>query len=108
MDKGDFFLWDTHTNEFLFEIVIDVEFPVVVRGGEVAEDHLCGALLSGALPDFKDISGTGRGLAVLMVRQHFIHQPLIQGELSAVVGDEQHVVLIGGNHLVSHSLGTFG
>ena len=74
--------------------------------GQIAEDHLCGALSRGALPDFVDVGGAGVDLAVLIVREPIVYEPLVQGQLPSVVGDQKHVVLVGGNHPVPHLLRT--
>ena len=59
MDIGDLFSRDSFFNELLAEIVIYIELAVVVRRGQIAEDHLCGSALRCALPNIKDIIGAG-------------------------------------------------
>ena len=59
VDIGDLFSGDSFLNEFLSEIVIYIELAVVVRRGQIAEDHLCGSALRCALPNIEDIIGAG-------------------------------------------------
>ena len=55
-----------------------------------------------------NIIGTGGNLAGVAVRQCGIHKPLIQCQLSAVIGYEQHIVLRRTDHLVADSFSTVG
>ena len=59
VDIGDLFSGDSFLNELLSEIVIHIELAVVVRRGQIAEDHLRGSALRCALPNIKDIIGAG-------------------------------------------------
>lgn len=56
------------------------------------KNHLGGALASGALPDLKDIFRALGGFAIGVTGEHWIDKPLIQRQLAAIVGDEQHIV----------------
>ncbi len=95
MDESDLLLRDTHCFESVTKRVVDIKAAVAMRGRKVAKDHLCRAFICSALPYFKHIHSTRAHLAGGTVRQQLIHQALIQSELSAVVGDDQHVVLAG-------------
>ena len=49
-------------------------------------------MVCGALPDLKHIFGALGGFAVGIAGKHGVDQPLIQRQLAAIVGDEQHIV----------------
>ena len=78
-----------------------------MRRGEVAKHQLRRLLNLGALPDLIDIVGAGGDLARFVIRQHIVHQPLIQGQLTPVVGNEQHIVHVAADHLVPNLFGPF-
>ena len=50
------------------------------------------AVLFCLLPDIEDILHAAVDLAPGIIRQHVVDQALVQGALSAVVGDPEHVV----------------
>ena len=108
MDICDLLRRDAKGHELVAYIIVDIEFTVTVRSGEVAENHLRGTRLLRALPYLKDILGAGGGLAGFVVGQHFVHQPLVERQLSAVVGNEQHIVHAGIHHLCPDALGALG
>ena len=51
-----------------------------------------GALVGGALPDLKHIFRALGGFAARVTGEHGVDEPLIQRQLAAVIGDEQHIV----------------
>ena len=59
VDICDLFSGDSFFNELLAEIVIHIELAVVVRRGQIAEDHLCGSALRCTLPNVEDIIRAG-------------------------------------------------
>ena len=71
-------------------------------GTQVTEHDLGTPLVCGFLPNLIDIFGTGCCFAVFIVRQHGIHEPLIQRQLSPIAGNIEHVVLGGVHHLVPY------
>ena len=92
VDEGDLVFRNAQFQQFRANIIINAEGAVILWGGQVAEDHLRGALASGALPDLKHIFGALGGFAVGVAGEHWVDQPLIQRQLAAIVGDEQHIV----------------
>ena len=92
VDEGDFVFGNAQFQQFRANIIINAESAVILWGGQVAKNHLGGALVSGALPDLKHIFRALGGFAVGVAGEHGIDQPLIQRQLAAIVGDEQHIV----------------
>ena len=92
VDEGDLVFGNTQFQQFCVNIIINAECAVILRCAEVAKDHLGGALASGALPDLKDIFRALGGFAIGVTGEHWIDKPLIQRQLAAIVGDEQHIV----------------
>ena len=92
VDEGDLVFGNTQFQQLRVNIIINAEGSVILWGGEVAKNHLRGALASGALPDLKHIFGALGGFAVGVTGEHGVDQPLIQRQLTAIVGDEQHIV----------------
>ena len=106
MDEGDLVFGNTQFQQFCVNIIINAESSVILWGGQVAEDHLRGALASGALPDLKHIFGALGGFAVGIAGEHGVDQPLIQRQLAAIVGDEQHIVHAAVHHSVTDFFST--
>ena len=69
VDICDLLRRDATGYELVAYIIVDIEFAVPVRGGEVAENHLRGTRLLRALPYLKDILGAGGSLAGFVVGQ---------------------------------------
>jgi len=92
VDEGDLVFGNTQFQQFCVNIIINAESAVILWGGQVAKNHLGGTLVSGALPDLKHIFGALGGFAVGVTGEHGVDQPLIQRQLTAIVGDEQHIV----------------
>ena len=92
VDEGNLIFGNTQFQQLRANIIINAEGAVILWGGQVAEDHLRGALASGALPDLKHIFRALGGFAVGITGEHGVDQPLIQRQLAAIVGDEQHIV----------------
>ena len=102
MDVGNFGFRDALGQQFLFQIVIHIELPVVVRGGEVNENHLRGLFLGCPRPDAIHIFGADGDFPGIAVWQRGVNEPLIQCQLPAIVGDDQHIVLVGIYLLIAH------
>ena len=66
--------------------------PLLAGSGQIAENHLCGALICGALPNLEYIFRTLGSFAIGVARQHRIDKPLVQRQLAPIVGDEQHII----------------
>ena len=92
MDKCDFFLRYAGLDEFGADILIDIEGSIVFRCAEVAEQQLGQLVRLSFFINTKHIPHTGVELAVGVIRQEWIHQPLIQPQLSAIRCDFQHVI----------------
>ena len=108
MDVGDFILGDAHTQQLFTNVIIDAECAVAFRCGQVTENHLGGALICGALPDLKHRFCTSRRLAVGVTGKHGIDEPLIQRQLSAIVGNQQHIIHAAVHLTVTHLLRALG
>ena len=92
VDEGDFVFGNAQFQQFRANIIINAEGAVILWGGQVAENHLGGTLVSGALPDLKHIFGALGGFAVGGAGQHGVDEPLVQRQLAAIVGYHQHIV----------------
>ena len=92
VDEGDLVFGNTQFQQFRVNIIINAEGAVILWGGQVAKNHLGGTLVRGALPDLKHIFRALGGFAVGIAGKHGVDQPLIQRQLAAIVGDEQHIV----------------
>ena len=115
VDECDLFLRDTLGDQLFPNIIVDVlevahhshavlhlHIDDLGGGGQVAKHKLGSGGVHGFLPNPVDRIGTGVGLAGFAVTQHGAHQPLIQRQLSSVVGNQKHIILGGVDHLVSH------
>ena len=67
MDKGNFFRRYTICNQLGFDIIIDVEGPIIFWCAEVAEHQLGQFVSLTVLPDTQDISYAGIELAVRVI-----------------------------------------
>ena len=92
VNVGDLVFGNTQFQQLRANIIINAEGAVILRGGQVAKNHLRGVLVCGALPDLKHIFRALGGFAVGGAGEHWVDQPLIQRQLAAIVGDEQHIV----------------
>ena len=92
VDEGDLVFGNSQFQQFRANIIINAECAVILRCAEVAKDHLRGALVSGAPPDLKHIFRALGSFAVGVAGEHGVDQPLIQRQLAAIVGNEQHIV----------------
>ena len=108
MDVGDLVFRDAFVQQLLFQIVIHIELPVIVGRGQVNKNHLRGFLRRRPFPDAVHIFRTDSNLSRIAVRQHGIDQPLIQCQLPPIVGNDQHIVLIGVYLLAAHLFRTLG
>ena len=92
VDEGNLVFGNTQFQQFCVNIIINAESAVILWGGQVAKNHLRGALASGAPPDLKHIFRALGGFAVGIAGKHGVDQPLIQRQLSAIIGNHQHIV----------------
>ena len=106
VDEGDLVFGNTQFQQFCVNIIINAESAVILWGREVAKDHLGGTLVRGALPDLKHIFRALGGFAVGIAGKHGVDQPLIQRQLAAIIGDEQHIVLGAVYHSVTDFFST--
>ena len=106
VDKGDLVFGNAQFQQLRANIIINAEGAIILWGREVAKNHLRGALVCGAFPDFKHILRTLGGFAVGVTGEHGIDNPLIQRQLAAIVGDEQHIVHTAVHLAVSYLLST--
>ena len=105
VDESDFFWRDAPGNQLFADVIINIEFAVPFRNRQVTENHLCRTLFRRPLPDGIDIPHTGIDLAFRLIRQHRVDQSLVKRRLSAIIGDEQHIVLVTGNQSCMDLLG---
>ena len=68
VDIGNLLGGDAPGNQLVPQIIVHIEGAVVFGSGQVTEGQLGRFLLGGALPDCKDIVGTGADLAGVAVR----------------------------------------
>ena len=92
VDKLDFVFRYTGSNQLFANVIVDVKVAVVFRRREVAEQKLGQLLVFAFLPDLQHVLNAYVQLAVGVVRQHGVHQAHIQADLSAIVGDAEHIV----------------
>ena len=104
VDEGDLIFGNAQFQQFRANIIINAEGSVILWGGQVAKNHLGGTLVGGALPDLKHIFRALGGFAVGVTGQHGVDEPLIQRQLAAIVGDEQHIVHAAVHLAVSYFL----
>ena len=64
VNVGDLVFGNTQFQQFRANIIINAECAVILRGGQVAKNHLRGVLVCGALPDLKHIFRALGGFAV--------------------------------------------
>ena len=107
MDKGDFLLRDSGFHQLLFQVVINAERAVLFGGTEVTEHKLSTASLSGLLPNPDNVAGTGGNLSIGIIHCQRIDEPHIQCQLSAIVGDTQHIVRLRVYTTCANVLGPF-
>ena len=74
---------------------------VLSRCGKVAKNQLRQLLFFFGFPDGIDIFDASINLASCKVRQHGIEKPLLQCQLSAVVGHFEHIIYLYGNCFAS-------
>ena len=113
MDKGDFLRRDALGDELGTDVLVHahlhadalgvlgclLRLPILLfrlglqlrglalGGGQVAEHQLRTPIVGTLLPNLEHIVDAGIDLAVRVVRQQRIHQPLVQGQLAAVIGN---------------------
>ena len=92
--------------QLIFYIIINIEAPVIFRCGKVTENHLRRAAFFCFPPYFKYVFRTGCGFACFAVPKHRIDKPLVESQLSPVIGNKEHIVDIAVHHFVSHSFGS--
>ena len=95
VDELDLVFRHTGGNQLFANILVDVEIAIVFRCRKVAEQKLGQLLVLALLPDLQHVLHTDVEFAVRVVREHGVHQAHIQTDLSAVIGDAEHIVLRG-------------
>ena len=108
VDERHLALGHAARHELAAQIVVHVEGPVALRGGEVAEHELGEPFLGAVAPYAQHVLAASVHLAALEVGQRGVGEALVEGYLAAVVGDEEHVVLLGGHTARPHRLGALG
>ena len=93
MDKGHLTFRHACGQQLCFDVIINIELPIVFRGRKITEQQLCQFLLPAVLPDLQHIPHTGVQFAGRVIGQQRIHQPLVKADFPAVIRDAEHVVL---------------
>ena len=106
MDEGNFCFGDSALDQLCFHVIVDIENASLGRG-QIAENKLRTALGHGLLPYLINFAHTDIDLAVRIIGQVGVDQALIQRQFASVVGDLQHIVLIGLYHFIADFVGPF-
>ena len=93
MDKSNFFCRNAPCNQLRLDVVIDIKRTVIFWGAHITEQKLRQTAFLSFLPYPEHISHTGIELAVRIVRQKRIHQPLVKPDFSAIRSNFEHIVL---------------
>ena len=93
MDELNFAFRHPGGDQFFANIIVDIEIAIILRCREVAEQKLCQLLLLAIFPNLQHVPNAGVQFAVGVIRQQGIHQANIQTDLSAIVGDTEHIIL---------------
>ena len=93
MDKGHLTFRHACGQQLCFDVIINIELPIVFRGRKITEQQLRQFLLPAVLPDLQHIPHTGIQFAGRVIGQQRIHQPLVKADFPAVIRDAEHVVL---------------
>lgn len=93
VNKGDFLRRYALGHQLLLHIVVDVEGTIPLWGRQVTEYKLRPLDFLRVPPNLQHIPDTGIDLTFRIVRQRRIRQPLIQGQLAAIRGNFEHIVL---------------
>ena len=88
VDVGNLLRRNTLGDQLVTHIIVDIESTVIMRRGQVAEYKLRGLGIRMFQPNVIDRIGAGFALAGFTVAQHGTHKPLIQRQLSAIVGNQ--------------------
>ena len=107
VNKGDFLRRYALGHQLLLHIVVDIEGAISLWGRQVAEYKLRPLDFLRVLPNLQHIPDTGIDLTFRIVRQRRIRQPLIQGQLAAIRGDFEHIVLARLHLPVAYRFGPF-
>ena len=92
MNKANLIFRHAPLHKFLFHIIIHIKSTVSFRCGKVAEYKLRQAFLLVLLPSVEDIFHAGVDFTALKIRYYLPHHMLVKSQLSAIVGNLQHVV----------------
>ena len=106
MDIGDLVFRHAHFHQLTADVIINAENAFTLGCGQVTENHLRGVLFRRAPPDVKYCLRALDRFALRVGGQHGIDEPLVQCQLPAIVGDQQHVVHAAVHLLVAYLLGT--
>ena len=98
-------------DQLIPNIVIRTETTAVLacRRGccKVAEDKLCAFGRLAAFPCIEHVFHDHIELAARIVQQGRVSQPLIERELASVIGDSEHIVLVGCDCTAANAIGAF-
>jgi len=92
MNKRNLCLRHASANQLRANILIHVKCSVMLRRREIAKQKLCQPVCFSILINAKNVSYTGIELAIRVIRQQRIHQPLIKPQLSAIRSNFKHIV----------------
>ena len=108
MNESNLLGGDTHSNQLVANIVIDVKRTVVFRSGEVAEHKLRRLLILVLFPYFIDVLYAVVYFTALKIFKHRVKKALVKCRFSSVIGDEKHIILVGFYRSVVDLLGSLG
>ena len=80
-------------NEFISDVIINIEAAVILRCGKVAEHKLCRLFIRILFPNLVDVLNASVDLTSIIISKTNIDKSLIKCSLSSVVCDEKHIVL---------------
>ena len=81
--------------------------PTICTTWSIAEDKLCAFGRLAAFPCIEHIFHDHIELAARIVQQGRVSQPLIERELASVIGDSEHIVLVGCDCTAAHAVSAF-
>ena len=100
--KFDFLGGYSTLYEFLANVIVHGEVSVILRGGKITEEQLRQPFFLSFFPSFKHCVHTSVQLTALKVGEHRVNQSLVKSQLSAVIGDFQHIIYACVHHTVAY------
>ena len=97
VDEINLLFGHTSVEQLGADIIIDIKAAIALWRRHIAEDQLGQLLLLGVVPDAQDIVDAGIQLAVGIIGQRIVHEPLVKADLAAIRGDFQHIIHRGVN-----------